>query len=132
MKDHIKRRLRWSLILGYGICTLLLLAVTIGYLLKPPVSVVSKLDEAAARIPLGIDAIDVDILMGGAPHEIADTRGVMMNSSTMLSEQNSLASKFGPPQNYSLRVWKEGRTGVTIAIDEQGKVAGHWGRTETD
>ena len=132
MKDHIKRRLRWSLILGYGMCTLLLLAVTIGYLLKPPVSIVSKLEEAASRIPVGIDAIDVDTLMGGSPHEITDARGVMMNSATMLSEQNSLASKFGSPQNYSLRIWKEGRTGVTVAIDEQGKVAGHWGWIETD
>jgi hypothetical protein len=132
MKDHTKRRLRWSLILGYGICTLMLLAVTIGYLLRPPFSVISKLEQAVSRIPLGVDVIDADMLMGGTPHEITTVRGVMMNSATMLTEDNSLASNHGPAQNYSLRIWRDNCSGATVVIDEQGQVAGHWGWTNED
>ncbi len=110
----------------------MLLAATIGYLLQPPVSGVSKLEEAVARIPIGIDAADADVLMGGVPQEITTTRGVLMNSVTLLSEENSLAPNFGPPQDYSLRIWREGHSAATVAIDAQGKVAGHWGWTTDD
>ncbi len=132
MQEQTQRRLRWSLILGYAICTLTLLALTIGYLISPPAGAVSKLEEAVSRIPLGIDVIDADVLMGSPPDEVVPTRGVMMNSATMLSEDNSLAPNFGPPQDYSLRTWKDKRSGATVVVDKESKVVGHWGWTDRD
>lgn len=104
-----------------------LLLMTVGtYFKYAPRNPVTELETVTARIPLGISTAEADALMGTPPDAISQTRGTLMNSMTMLSADNSLSEQYGIPQTYTLRTWHRGDRHATVAVDQSGKVTGHW------
>jgi hypothetical protein len=57
-----------------------------------------QLERAIARMSLGIGAGEAERLLGGPPMRTMQQAGVLMNSVTMLTAENTLAQKYGKPE----------------------------------
>ncbi len=86
----------------------------------------TPLESNVAQVRLGITESEVDTLMGSAPDTISQTTGVVSNSVTMLHATNEKASKYGTPQEVSLRSWNRDGVIATVAFDQEGKVVCRW------
>lgn len=93
---------------------------------------ISPLESSVTQIRLGITESEVDTLMGSAPDKISQTTGVISNSVTMLHATNEQASKFGTPQEVSLRSWNRDGVTATVAFDQEGKVVCRWAGAYTE
>ncbi len=87
---------------------------------------VTQLEVTLANLPFGIDATEVDNHMGSTPDSVHETQGVLMSPFTMLTPENGLAANYGPPQDFTLRRWNRDGVSAVVALDDTGKVAGHW------
>ncbi|HBL48575.1 hypothetical protein [Gimesia sp.] len=121
---HAKVKPYLAMILASLGCILLM---TVGIFTRhTPRHPVTELETVTSRIPLGISAAEADALMGTPPDAVSRTRGTLMNSTIMLSADNSLAAQYGGPQLYTIRTWNRGEGHATVAVDQSGKVAGRW------
>lgn len=87
---------------------------------------VTQLEVTLASLPLGVTAAEADEHMGSIPDSITESSGVLMSPVTMLTPENELAAKFGPPKNFTLRRWNCDGVSAVVAVDENGEVAGRW------
>lgn len=126
MKSYLKKYL---IIFGSVGCYLLLMKAAVYYRHSPR-HVISPLQASVARIQLGSNATEVDALMGSSPDTISNSRGVIVNSTTMLSVSNEQGEKYGVPQKCSLRTWKRGDVSATVVFDVGGKVVCRWAGSE--
>jgi hypothetical protein len=85
------------------------------------------LTMGAPQMPTGILAAEADQLMGGPPDRTARVSGILINS-TLLDATNAKAAKYGPPQDYNLRIWERGSINVTVVIGSDGRVVGRYAR----
>lgn len=122
MKTKNRRLLMLS-----AISTLAVIIVFAGLVMQieRPVPV-TALEVSVAKLPLGIDATEVDNHMGSNPDSMSVTRGVLMSPVTMLTPENELAAKYGPPQDFTLRQWNRDGVSAVVAFDDTGRVAGRW------
>ena len=123
-------KVRFYSVLSLTVCGIMLLSAATVFFVNQPTRIVSQLEVTVSRIPIGIDARQADSLMGTSPDAVSQMEGVLMNHVTMLTASNDLAKRYGEPQAYSLRTWKQDRSRVTVAVDADGKVAGHWAWSE--
>ncbi|WP_417390691.1 hypothetical protein [Gimesia sp.] len=121
---HAKVKPYLAMILASLGCILLMTVVI--FTRHAPRHPVTELETITSRIPLGISAAEADTLMGTPPDAVSQTRGTLLNSTTMLSADNSLAAKNGGPHTYTIRIWYRGDSHATVAVDQSGKVAGRW------
>jgi hypothetical protein len=122
-----KRRL----VILSAISALAVLAVFAGLFaqIEQPVPV-TQLEVTLSSLPLGVTAAEADEHLGSYPDAITESRGVLMSPVTMLTPENELAAKFGPPRDFTLRRWNRDGVSAFVAVDENGKVAARWsGRT---
>ncbi len=123
-------KVRFYSVLSLTVCGIMLLSAATVFFVNQPTRIVSQLEVTVSRIPIGIVACKADSMMGSSPDAISHMEGVLMNHVTMLTASNDLAKRYGEPQAYSLRTWKQDRSRVTVAVDADGKVAGHWAWSE--
>lgn len=87
---------------------------------------ISQLELTVAQIPLGISADETNALMGSPPDETSNSKGVIVNPTTMLAAVNEQIVKYGVPQKYTMRTWKRDNVIATVAFDQTGKVVCRW------
>lgn len=87
---------------------------------------ITQLEVTVASLPVGVSQVDADNHMGSRPDYVSETSGVLMSPVTMLSPENGLADKYGPPQDFTLRQWNRDGASAVVAIDTTGRVAGRW------
>ena len=87
---------------------------------------ITQTEITVASLPLGVSQVEADNHMGSKPDYVFVTSGVLMSPVTMLSPENELAEKYGPPQDFTLRQWNRDGVSAVVAIDTSGNVAGRW------
>jgi len=116
---------KYLIIFGSGASCLLLMTWAVFNKYSPHREI-SPLESSLAQIHLGISKDEANTLMGSPPDATLNANGVVVNSKTMLSAVNELATKYGVPQKYSLHTWKRGDGGATIVFDQTGKAVCRW------
>lgn len=86
----------------------------------------SDLALAVAQIPIGSPAFEAKQRLGMEPHESERIQGVFMGPATFLTATNSRAKDYGSPQWYTMHRYEKNGYQATLAIDSDGRVAGHW------
>ncbi|MFK7777921.1 MAG: hypothetical protein QM501_07320 [Gimesia sp.] len=122
----MKSSLKIYLIVFGSVTCYLLLMTTAVYKKHSRNRDFSPLESNVARLRLGISESEVDTLMGSAPDATSQTTGVIANSASMLDVTNEQAAKYGPPQKYTLRIWKGNEVNATVAFDQTGKAVCRW------
>ena len=122
----MKRQSKRLATIALATTAITLIAFTFAFWrIEHPVSV-SQFEVTVAVIPLGVTTEEADKMIGSPPDVITKQDGVLVTPVTMLTASNGLAKQYGPPQTYSLRVWDRDGVKATVAVDREGKVAGHW------
>lgn len=78
--------------------------------------------KVASLVPVGTPAEKLFKQLG-RPLRSRHHKAVLMNSVTMLSPKNSLAPRYGMPEEYLYATYDIDWNSVTFAIDQSGKVA---------
>ncbi|WP_339731968.1 hypothetical protein [uncultured Gimesia sp.] len=127
----MKSSLKIYLIVFVSVSCYLLLMKTAIVNKHSPHRDISPLESTVSQIPLGISVDETDTLMGSPPDTTSNSKGVIMNSTTILHPANDQASKYGPPQKYTLCIWKRDDVGATVVFDQAGKVVCRWAWSTT-
>ncbi|QDT42341.1 hypothetical protein Pan241w_24240 [Gimesia alba] len=102
------------------VCCLLILTLAI-YSQPGPHRQLTPLESKVDQIPLGATRREVRKLIGSRHIATFQTTGVIVNHQIKKGPPKLLV-RYGPPQDYSIRIWKQDGMHARIAFDESGKV----------